>query len=61
MHAESAFPLLLAMLSLAGFGLFFAFYLLFDEQREIDPIYRPEPACSDGKNPQTCTVLSGLK
>jgi len=40
MNAELAFRLLLGALSLAGIGLFFIFYLLFEDEREIDPIYR---------------------
>jgi hypothetical protein len=42
MNTEFAFRLLLGALSLAGCGLFFVFFLLFGDEREVDPIYRSE-------------------
>lgn len=42
MNADFAFRLLLGALSLAGCGLFFIFFLLFGDEREVDPIYRSE-------------------
>jgi hypothetical protein len=40
MNTEFAFRLLLGALSLAGCGLFFIFFLLFGDERDVDPIYR---------------------
>jgi hypothetical protein len=42
MNTEFAFRLLLGALSLAGCGLFFIFFLLFGDERDVDPIYRSE-------------------
>jgi hypothetical protein len=42
MNTEFAFRLLLGTLSLAGCGLFFIFFLLFVDERDVDPIYRSE-------------------
>jgi len=42
MNGEFAFRLLLGALSLAGCGLFFVFFLLFGDERDVDPIYRAE-------------------
>jgi hypothetical protein len=47
MNAEFAFRLLLGALSLAGCGLFFIFFLLFGDERDVDPIYRSETSASN--------------
>jgi hypothetical protein len=51
MNVEFAFRLLLGALSLAGCGLFFVFFLLFDEERNVDPIYRDEVNSAAGDCP----------
>lgn len=57
MNAEFAFRLLLGALTLAGCGLFFVFFLLFDDQREVDPIYRPaEDHREECQQEQYCDV-----
>jgi hypothetical protein len=42
MNTEFAFRILLGVLSLAGCGLFFIFFFLFGDERDVDPIYRSE-------------------
>jgi hypothetical protein len=42
MNTEFAFRLLLGALSLTGCGLLFIFFLLFGDERDVDPIYRAE-------------------
>jgi hypothetical protein len=51
MNGEFAFRLLLGALSLAGCGLFFIFFLLFGEEREVDPIYRQDANSAPGECP----------
>ena len=46
MNTEFAFRLLLGALSLAGCGLFFIFFLLFGDERDVDPIYRSETSAA---------------
>jgi len=52
MNVEFAFRLLLGALSLAGCGLFFVFFLLFGDERDVDPIYREETNSGAGDCPQ---------
>lgn len=51
MNSEFAFRLLLGALSLAGCCLFFVFFLLFDDERAVDPIYREEMSSGAGECP----------
>lgn len=52
MNADFAFRLLLGALSLAGCGLFFILFLLFDDEREVDPIYREDLNPTPSECPQ---------